>query len=64
MRTCNFTVSTCTCTCTFLNSAGAVAVVDSKVTKVRRNFIEDEYYQTVTEFEEAFLRSDISVAYA
>ena len=38
------------CIAKFLNSASAVAVVDSKVTEVRGNFVEDEYYQMATEF--------------
>ena len=48
----------------FLNSACAVAVVDSKVTKVRRNFVEDEYYQMATAFQETTLKPDISVTCA
>ena len=39
------------CIATFYNSACAVAVVDSKVTKVRGNFVEDECYQMATEFQ-------------
>ena len=31
--------------------------------KVRGNFVEDEYYQMATEFQETSLRPDISVAY-
>ena len=46
---------------TVLNSACTVAVVDSKVAKVRGNFVEDEYYQMATEFQETSLKSDISV---
>ena len=53
---------TCCCIATFLNSACAVVVVDSKVTKVRGNFVEDECYQMATEFQETHLRPDISVA--
>ena len=49
------------CIATFLNSACAVAVVDSKVTEVRGNFVEDECYQVATEFQETSLRPDISV---
>ena len=48
------------CIATFLNSACAVAVVDSKVTEVRGNFVEDECYQMATEFQETTLRPDIS----
>ena len=48
----------------FLNSACAVVVVDSKVTKVRENFVEDEHYQMATEFQETSLRPGISVACA
>ena len=58
---------TCTyCIATFLNSACAVAVVDSKVTRVRGNFVENEYmyYQMTTEFQETSLRPDISAACA
>ena len=59
---------TCACTCccvaTFLNSACAVEVVDSKVTEVRGNFVEDEYYQMATEFQKTYLRPDISVTCA
>ena len=39
-----------------------VYVVDLKVTEVRGNFVEDEYYQMATEFQETSLRPDISVA--
>ena len=49
------------CIATFLNSACAVAIVDSKVTEVRGNFVEDECYQVATEFQETSLRLDISV---
>ena len=49
------------CIATFLNSACTVAVVDSKVTKMRGNFVEDECYQMATEFQETSLRPDISV---
>ena len=52
------------CIATFLNLACAVAVVDSKVTEVRGNFVEDECYQMATEFQETSLRPDISVACA
>ena len=48
----------------FLNSACAVAVVHSKVTEVRGNFVEDECYQMATEFQETSLRPDISVTCA
>ena len=48
----------------FLNSACTVAVVDSKVTEVRGNFVEDECYQMATEFQETSLRPDISVTCA
>ena len=34
----------------FLNSACAIAVVDSKVSKVRGNFVEDEYYRWLLSF--------------
>ena len=47
------------CIATFFNSACAVAVVDSKVTKVRGNFVEDE--QMATEFQKKFLRPGISI---
>ena len=46
---------------TFLNSVCAVAVVYSKVAKVRGNFVEDEYYQKATEFQETSIRPVISV---
>ena len=49
---------------TFLNSACAVVVVDSKVTEVRGTFVEDECYQMATEFQETYLRPDISGACA
>ena len=49
------------CIATFSKSACAVAVVDSKVTEVRGNFVEDECYQMATEFQETSLRPDISV---
>ena len=52
------------CIATFLNSACAVAVVDSKVTEVRGNFVEDECYQMATEFQETSLKPDISVTCA
>ena len=52
---------TITCIAMFLNSACAVAVVDSKVTEVRGNFVEDECYQMATEFQERSLRPNISV---
>ena len=52
------------CIATFLNSACTVAVVDSKVTEVRGNFVEDECYQMATEFQEISLRPDISVTCA
>ena len=48
------------CIATFLTSPCTVAVVDSNITKVRGNFVEDEYYHTVTEFQESSLRPDIS----
>ena len=48
------------CIATFFNSACAVAVVHSKVTEVRGNFVEDECYQMATEFQETSLRPDIS----
>ena len=49
------------CIAPFLNSACTVAVVDSKVTEVRENFVEDECYQMATEFQETSLKPDISV---
>ena len=52
------------CIATFLISACAVAVVDSKVTEVRGNIVEDECYQMATEFQETSLRPDISVTCA
>ena len=52
------------CIATFLNSACAVVVVDSNVTEVRGNFVEVEYYQMATEFQETSLRPDISVTCA
>ena len=52
------------CITTFLNSACAVAVVDSKVTEVRGIFVEDECYQMATEFQETSLRPGISVTCA
>ena len=54
----------CCCIATFLNSACAVAVVDSKVTKMRKNFVEEEYCQMATEFWGTSLRLDISDACA
>ena len=44
-------------TATLLNSTCAVAVIYSKVTKVRRIFVEDEYYQKATEFQETSLKA-------
>ena len=49
------------CIATFLKSPCKVVVVDSKIAKVWGNFVEDEYYQTATEFQEISLRPDISV---
>ena len=49
------------CIATCLNSACTVVVVDSKVTEVRGNFVEDECYQMAIEFQETSLRPDISV---
>ena len=40
----------------FLNAACAIVVVDLQVTRVRGNFVEDEYYQITTEFQETSLR--------
>ena len=50
------------CIATFSNSACTVAVVVSKVTNLRVNFVEDECYQMATEFQDTSLRPDISVA--
>ena len=41
---------TCRYIAPFFKSACTVAVVYSKVAKVRGNFVEDEYYQRATEF--------------
>ena len=38
--------------------------VYSKAAKVRGDFVEDEYYQKATEFQETFLRPVISVTCA
>ena len=51
------------CAVVVVDSACAVVVVDSKVTRVRGNFVEDEYYQMATEFQETSLRPDISAAW-
>ena len=39
----------------------SVAVVISKVTKVRGNFVEGGHYEMATEFQETSLKPDISV---
>ena len=42
---------------TFLNLVCRVAVVYSKIAKVRGNFVEDKYYQKATEFQETSLKA-------
>ena len=49
------------CIATFLHSPSTVVVVDSQVTEVRGNFVENEYYQMATEYQETSLRPDTSV---
>ena len=46
-RCCGITRTRC-CIATFLNSACAIAIVYSKVTKVRGKLVEEEYYQMAT----------------
>ena len=55
---------TCCYIATFFNSACAVVAVYSKVAKVRGNFVENQYYQKATEFQETSIRPVISVTCA
>ena len=64
LRTLSYGVSKVEHVATLLNSACAVAVVYSKVEKVRGNFVEDEYYQKATEFQKTSISPVISVTCA
>ena len=57
LRTCCYGVSTVECVAALpvFEFGIRIVVVDSKVTEVRGNFVEDECYQMATEFQEISL---------